>query len=87
MRGGNSTESARPPTPHNPNETRPMAKPRDREPKTKACAACGRPTVVAYRVRRTAAAVWEFVCPDCLERVKSGNPHYAYGGTWKGERH
>ena len=64
-----------------------VAKQRDRPPKTKPCAACAKPALVAYRVRRTAAVVWEFVCPDCLAGVRTGNPHYVYGGTWKGERH
>jgi hypothetical protein len=42
---------------------------------------------VAYRVRHDAGRRWEFVCPGCLMAVKAGNPHYSYGGTWKGSRH
>jgi len=26
---------------------------------------------------------WVFVCRECLLKVKKGNPHYKYGGTWK----
>ncbi len=60
---------------------------RDPTPKTKSCFACRQPTTVAYRVQHNAAKQWEFVCPDCLLSIKQGNPHYIYGGTWKGSRH
>lgn len=64
-----------------------MAKRTDDGPKTKPCAKCGQPTEVAYRVRLDATRAWVFVCPACLLGVKVGNPHYTYGGTWKGSRH
>jgi len=64
-----------------------MARDRVRETKTKACFRCAQPTKVAYRVRHDASRRWEFVCPDCLEAVRSGNPLYTYGGTWKSSRH
>ena len=60
---------------------------RDDGPKTKPCFKCSQPTDVAYRVRSDAAKTWAFVCPACLMAVKVGNPHYVYGGTWKGSRH
>ena len=64
-----------------------MAKRPDDGPKTKPCFKCAEPTVVAYRVRHDATKAWAFVCPACLMGVKAGNPHYTYGGTWKGTRH
>lgn len=57
------------------------------EPKTKPCARCGTPTAVAYRVRLDEPKAWVFICGKCVLPVKTGNPHYAYGGTWKGSRH
>ena len=64
----------------------PMPKPEPVD-KTKTCAVCKAETNVAYRVRTDATRVWVFVCYACLDRVKPGNPHYVYGGTWKGSRH
>lgn len=54
--------------------------------KTKACAACGQASTVAYRVQAPTRAPWIFFCPQCLpkQQAKAG---YRYGGTWKGERH
>lgn len=64
-----------------------MGQKRDRQPKTKDCLQCGRPTEVAYRIRWDQTRRWGFVCPDCIHPLKDGNPHYTYGGTWKGSRH
>jgi hypothetical protein len=55
--------------------------------KTKVCAVCRAETDVAYRVRMNATRLWVFICYACLDRVKPGNPHYVYGGTWKSSRH
>ncbi|MGL4421788.1 MAG: hypothetical protein ACRCZF_14060 [Gemmataceae bacterium] len=55
--------------------------------KTKSCFCCLKPTTVAFRVQHDSRKAWQFVCPDCLSAVKTNNPHYVYGGTWKGSRH
>jgi hypothetical protein len=64
----------------------PMPKPEPTD-KTKTCSVCKVETSVAYRVRIDATRTWVFICYACLDTVKPGNPHYVYGGTWKGSRH
>ncbi len=59
----------------------------DAPPKTKPCHRCGKATEVAYRVRLDESKAWVFICGACVNPVKRDNPHYAYGGTWKGTRH
>ncbi|MGB3492616.1 MAG: hypothetical protein WBA57_07800 [Elainellaceae cyanobacterium] len=59
------------------------SKTRDR---TKACDRCYSVFPVLYRVRYEATAQWHFICPNCLPEIKSNNPFYAYGGTWKARK-
>jgi len=60
---------------------------RDDGLKTKPCFRCAKPAEVAYRVRLDATKAWVFICGRCVVPAKTNNPHYAYGGTWKGSRH
>lgn len=57
------------------------------EPKTKPCHRCGTAAEVAYRVRYSESRAWVFICGKCVLPVKTDNPLYSYGGTWKGSRH
>lgn len=54
--------------------------------RTKPCSRCTETNDVLYRVRTEENGNWIFVCPTCLEKVKLGNPHYQYGGTWKSKK-
>lgn len=52
--------------------------------KEKDCALCTQPQTIAYRIQYQHPLQWVFVCKNCLENVKTANPLYKYGGTWKG---
>ncbi|MDO9452404.1 MAG: hypothetical protein Q7J29_06030 [Stagnimonas sp.] len=54
--------------------------------KTKDCAVCAQPTLVAYRIQIAPTVAWVFVCLSCLP-AEQAKPGYRYGGTWKGARH
>ena len=54
--------------------------------RTKPCSRCEKTNDVLYRVRIDEDGAWIFVCPACLDKVKPGNPHYQYGGTWKSKK-
>lgn len=54
--------------------------------RTKACEPCEKNSDVLYRVRIDLSRRWIFVCPNCLDSVKGGNPLYQYGGTWKSKK-
>ena len=54
--------------------------------RTKPCERCEKTNDVLYRVRIDESKKWIFVCPDCLEQVKTNNPLYQYGGTWKSKK-
>ncbi|BDP40051.1 hypothetical protein DAETH_00200 [Deinococcus aetherius] len=49
----------------------------------KACARCGQPSPVMYRVVRREEEGWVFLCPPCRRTEAQDNPEYRYGGTWK----
>ena len=49
----------------------------------KKCYRCKVEANIMYRVRYKQQKVWCFICKSCLILVKSNNPHYRYGGTWK----
>ena len=49
----------------------------------KKCYRCEVESNIMYRVRYKEQKVWCFICKSCLTLVKSNNPHYRYGGTWK----
>jgi len=57
-----------------------------RRERTKACSRCNQVTAVLFRVRIELDGNWFFVCQSCLDQVKSDNPHYQYGGTWKSQK-
>jgi hypothetical protein len=54
--------------------------------RTKACQRCGKVDDTLYRIRHDESRMWVFICLECLELVKPGNPHYQYGGTWKSKK-
>jgi len=54
--------------------------------RTKPCSRCNETNDVLYRVRIEEDGGWIFVCPACLGKVKPGNLHYQYGGTWKSKK-
>ena len=49
----------------------------------KKCSRCEVESDIMYRVQYKDQKVWCFICKPCLILVKSNNPHYRYGGTWK----
>ena len=49
----------------------------------KKCSRCEVESKIMYRVQYKEQKVWCFICKSCLILVKSNNPHYRYGGTWK----
>jgi hypothetical protein len=53
-------------------------------PKLKPCFSCGHHKPRLYRIRYDQTKQWKFVCDGCWEKFSNGNPHYHYGGTWKG---
>jgi hypothetical protein len=54
----------------------------------KKCNQCETVSKKLFRVKHLqvhyAKKEWIFVCEDCLNELKPNNPHYQYGGTWKG---
>lgn len=52
----------------------------------KSCGRCQRESPVLYRVKHESDGVWKFLCRPCLEKVRPGNVHYQYGGTWKSHK-
>ena len=52
--------------------------------KTKVCAHCNGEESVMFRVQYKPGKTWCFLCKPCVNEVKPNNPHYRYGGTWKG---
>jgi protein-arginine kinase activator protein McsA len=57
-----------------------------RSPRVKLCDRCHSNAAVLYRVQIDASKRWHFICDICLPDIKSENPHYAYGGTWKARK-
>ncbi len=49
----------------------------------KNCHKCFKDFDVMYRVQYDISKKWAFICKYCLEQLKSNNPYYRYGGTWK----
>ncbi len=56
------------------------------ELKSKTCDVCGERVDIRYRIQYQESAEWVLVCPDCWWKIRPGNPHYRYGGTWKAKR-
>ena len=54
--------------------------------KSKICELCKVEHTTLYRIQIEKGKIWIFVCTDCCN-VQKSNPHYRYGGTWKGTRH
>ena len=54
--------------------------------KSKICELCKVEHTTLYRIKIEKGKIWIFVCTDCCN-VQKSNPHYRYGGTWKGTRH
>ena len=54
--------------------------------RSKPCDRCAATPDALYRVRTERDGAWRFVCRRCLLVVRSGNPHYQYGGTWKSKK-
>ena len=52
--------------------------------KTKKCALCQDHSAHMFRIQRQKGKNWIFCCKACTEEEKTTNPHYRYGGTWKG---
>ena len=52
----------------------------------KMCHECQQEKQTLYRVRQSAEAPWQFVCKVCLLPIRTGNPGYQYGGTWKSKK-
>ncbi|MEO1520706.1 MAG: hypothetical protein AAFU78_07990 [Cyanobacteria bacterium J06633_2] len=52
----------------------------------KPCSICSEEKSVLFRVQIDTHPTWHFVCEDCLKTVKSDNPNYIYGGTWKAQK-
>ena len=52
----------------------------------KSCHQCSFQQDTLFRVRIQENKNWVFICQDCLKIVKSDNPHYQYGGTWKNRK-
>ncbi|MBC8044980.1 MAG: hypothetical protein IAF08_16195 [Rhizobacter sp.] len=54
----------------------------------KACFSCGLHKPTLYRIRYDATKRWSFICDGCWPKFRrphgNENPHYVYGGTWKG---
>ncbi|KER10211.1 MAG: hypothetical protein HY22_06385 [[Candidatus Thermochlorobacteriaceae] bacterium GBChlB] len=53
-------------------------------PKLKSCFSCKQHQSRLYRIRYDQTKRWDFVCDECWKKFSDGNPHYQYGGTWKG---
>lgn len=51
--------------------------------KIKFCHQCTKEEKTLYRVRYQIDKKWQFLCKTCVEKEKSINPLYQYGGTWK----
>lgn len=49
----------------------------------KYCKICQEDFSTMYRIQYKQPKEWVFVCESCLLSVKTDNPHYTYGGTWK----
>ena len=54
--------------------------------RNKKCQLCQNERDTLYRVREKVALPWQFVCKDCLPRVRDNNFEYQYGGTWKSKK-
>ena len=53
---------------------------------SKPCDRCKQNVTLRYRIQYDPSKQWFLVCRQCWNEVSMDNPHYCYGGTWKGKK-